>query len=125
MCMAIPDPIEESAVTRSAFFAPSTPKTPLAPQSNCAVTTDPCCCCGPDTTGSFLWNMRSAEPRILANARIVEIDDAYTFVPADQPEVVAREISQFLSSTEYSAREIGWLRFAPSGGCPPRRPFAH
>ena len=45
--------------------------------------------------------------------RIVEIDDAYTFVPADQPEVVAREISHFLSSTEHSAREIGWLRFAP------------
>lgn len=42
--------------------------------------------------------------QILADARIVEIDDAYTFVPADQPEVVAREMTEFITSTDHLAR---------------------
>ena len=37
------------------------------------------------------------QPVVLPDAGIVEIDDAYTFVPADQPEAVAREM-KFLSS---------------------------
>jgi len=41
---------------------------------------------------------------ILADARIVEIDDAYTFVPADQPEIVAREMADFISRTDHFAR---------------------
>lgn len=42
--------------------------------------------------------------QILADARIVEIDDAYTFVPADQPEIVAREMADFISSTDRLTR---------------------
>jgi pimeloyl-ACP methyl ester carboxylesterase len=41
--------------------------------------------------------------QILADARIVEIDDAYTFVPADQPEAVAREMTEFIISTDHLA----------------------
>jgi hypothetical protein len=42
--------------------------------------------------------------QILADTRIVEIDDAYTFVPADWLEAVARKMAEFITITNHLAR---------------------
>ena len=52
----------------------------------------------------FPWSHAQRWTQILADASIVEIDDAYTFVPVDQPEAVAREMAKFITSTDHVAR---------------------
>ena len=54
--------------------------------------------------GFFPWSHAEQWTEILADARLVEIRDAYTFVPLDQPEAVARELADFImSSTDHTA----------------------